>query len=202
MAHPAEVHVVSEPRSEHLTPIEVASYVDGVADPDVRARMDTHLAECGDCRDEIVDASRIASAWSRNTGRHAAIWIPLAAAAVLVFILVGPNSVRDRELEHREAPVTTTVLPRAIAPVGVTDSLPQLLWTSVPNTDRYQVRLFAADGSVLWEQATTDTSAIVPATVGLQAGRAYYWKVEAHTGFDRSAASELTEFSFRHPRRQ
>jgi hypothetical protein len=181
--------------------MEIAAYVDGVASADVRSRIDTHLTECLDCRDEIVDASRIAATMSRTKRARTTIWIPAAVAAALVFILVRPNFVRDPGMEHREAPVTTTGLPRALAPVGIMDSLPRLLWTSVPNADRYQVRVFSADGSVLWEQATTDTVASLPSTIDIQAGRTYYWKVEAHTGFDRRAASKLIEFSVRNPRR-
>jgi putative zinc finger protein len=198
MAQVDEVHVVSEeggPVTEHLTPLEVAAYVEGTASPDTRARILTHVTECHVCRDEIVDVSRIASRMPAPRARRAraVAWIP-AIAAVLVFILVRPTSSPRVSPQHREPPVTSTVLPMPLAPVGLVDSIPLLLWTAVPNADHYGVRLFAADGSLVWEQDTNDTTLRVPPTVHVQGNRPYYWRVEAQTGIDRHVTSELVEF--------
>lgn len=50
---------------------------------------------------------------------------------------------------------------------------------------------------MLWERETADTSAPPQGSVMLRAGLAYYWRVEARTGFDRVAESDLTEFVIR-----
>ena len=57
------------------------------------------------------------------------------------------------------------------------------------------MRLFDVSGAVLWEAEVRDTTAAAPRAVGLTPGVAYYWKVEARTGFDRWAASDLTPFT-------
>jgi len=185
----------------HLDPAEVAAFIDRAVDGDARRRIEAHLATCPDCRAELMDATRVVATLPRR--RRLSVWMPgaaAAAAAAIVIMAVWPRDARDPAL-HREAPVTATVAPRALFPVGPVDSAPALRWSSVPHTDRYEVRVFAADGSVLWERATNDTSVSVPDSIGVRAGRPYHWKVEAHTGFDRRAASELIEFSVRFPRR-
>jgi hypothetical protein len=201
----AEARAVSElPFEQHLRPEEIAAYIDGVATGDARARIESHLATCDDCRAEIVDASRIAATLPRARGMRRRVWIPAAAAAAVVLLAVWPRTVREPgvEVTHRESPVTATIAPRAIEPVGTVDSAVALVWTSVPHTDRYRVRLFDARGTVIWERETTDTTINVPATTSLRPGQAYFWKIEAQAGFGRSAATELVEFSVRHARRQ
>lgn len=194
-----ESRVMTGHMDGHLDPAEVAAYVDRVMERDARQRIEAHLASCAECREELVDATRIAATLPHQ--RRISMWVPAAAAAALMVMVVWPRAVREPALDHREAPVTVTVAPRALAPVGAVDSAPMLLWSSVPHADRYEVRVFAADGSVLWERETNDTSVAIPDSIGLRSRQSYHWKVEALTGFDRRAASELIEFSVRFPRR-
>jgi hypothetical protein len=194
-----ESRVMIERLDGHLEPAEVAAYIDRVLEGAARQRIEAHLVSCPACRDELVAATRITASLPQQ--RRLSMWIPAAAAAGLVLMVVWPRATREPALEHREAPVTTTVAPRALSPVGAVDSAPMLRWSSVPHTDRYQVRVFGADGAVLWERETTDTSIAMPDSIGVRSSRTYHWKVEAYTGFDRRAASELIEFSVRFPRR-
>jgi hypothetical protein len=70
-----------------------------------------------------------------------------------------------------------------------------LRWTSVTGADRYRVTLFDAQGLVLFETQVGDTIARLPDSLTFARGQTYLWKVEARTGWDRWAASELVEFS-------
>jgi len=189
----------------HLQEDEVVAYVDGVLVGDERARVQEHLATCAECRAEIADVSRIVRALpsARRAGRH--IWIPAAtaAAAAVVLLLAWPPPSHDPvRPEHREEAVTTTVAPSPVMPLGRVDSAAVLVWTSVPYADRYRVRLFDSNGTVIWQAEMEDTVARVPNSARLMARLSYYWKVEAHTGFDRWAASDLVEFIPRHGRAQ
>ena len=60
---------------------------------------------------------------------------------------------------------------------------------------RYEVSLFDADGVVLWEHVASDTFALLPDSVQLNAGASYFWRIRALTDFARWAESELTEFT-------
>jgi hypothetical protein len=95
---------------------------------------------------------------------------------------------------HRDAVLTGTLAPRTIMPSGQTGHRGSLVWTSVPLADLYEVTLFGAEGSVIWVEETTDSVALVPDSLGLQAGETYFWKVRARTGWDRWSESDLTEF--------
>ncbi len=182
----------------HLEPREVAAYIDRAVDDAARTAIEAHLAGCAECRVELVEASRaVATLPSRKAAR---IWVPAAAAAVLIAIVL-PIGLRESGT-HRESPVTATVAPVASAPVGRVDSATALVWSSVPHADRYRARIFDGDGVVIWEHETTDTVVAVPASAALRPSRPYFWRVYAQIGFDRTAASELTEFSVRTTRRQ
>lgn len=188
--------------SPHVAPEEIAAYVDRAVTSEARARIQAHLAACHECRAEVMDVSRMSHTLSGSRGvRHTVIPAAAAAAAAaavaaaaVVLMLVWPRDVR--ELEMREAPITTTISPRALAPVGAVDSVPLLVWSAVPSADRYQVRLFDTEGTLIWDRETMDTTAVVPARQ-LRPGLSYFWKVEAQTGFGRSVSTELTEFTIR-----
>lgn len=203
MEHAAESRIVIEPPAGHLTDVQLTQYLDGVATPEARARIDAHLAECAECRDEIVQTTEILASLRRAAWRPrgAALWLPTLAAAALVFILVRPAPREEPPNAHREPPVTATILPRIVAPNGAVDSVPMLVWRSVPNADSYLARVFLADGSVLWEQTVTDTTAL-PRGVHFAPGVTYHLRVEARTGFNRTAPSELVGFTVTPPRRE
>lgn len=190
-----ETIVMTGDRDAHPDAAQVAAFVDRTADASVRRSIEAHLASCADCRAEVSDIVHIVAGARRRRNRPA--WMAGVAAAAAIMLIAWPRGGDRSPAVHRERPVTTTIAPAAVQPVGTADSMPALLWTAVPHADRYRVRVFAADGSVVWERESADTILAVPASAGLRAGETYYWNVEAHIGFDRRVASELVGFSFR-----
>jgi putative zinc finger protein len=183
----------------HLSGEEVAAYLDRAVSESARARIEAHLDECDSCRDEVVDVWRLLRRRSATRRWLGGVGIAAAAAAVVLTVQAGglgwlPGST------YREDPGTSTASPMPIAPLGTVPGVHVMTWTSVPRADRYRVRLFDAGGAVLWETVIPDTSTAVPPTVVLTPAVAYYWKVEARTGFDRWAASELMRFTIASPR--
>ena len=179
----------------HLTPAEVTEYVDGVATPDASARIQSHLAECAECRDEVVETGEIVAATRRPTWIRASRWAPVAAAAALVFMLVRPTTTPTPAPDtHREAPINATIVPTIVAPVGDVDSLAVLVWRAVPTADGYDARIFDGKGSVVWEQSTQDTTAR-PRELQLAPGATYYAEIRALVGYNRFATSEQVPFS-------
>lgn len=180
---------------QHLREDEIAAYVDGGVAADARAAIQAHLVACADCRAEVVEVSRIVRTLPHSRAVPGRIWIPAVAAAALALVWAGPRALRELGVpEHREETVTMTVAPRPLAPAGAIISVQAFVWSSVPSADRYRARLFDAEGTVIWEHETGDTAATLPTSVPLRAGHSYYWRVEAHTGFDRRVASDLVEF--------
>lgn len=182
--------MIDRPDGPHLDATEVAAYLDGLVPGEVRSRIQQHLADCEDCRDEVLHLLRIAPRPAKRSRMH--VWAAGAAAAAILVIAVWPRAPLPRDA-HREAPIAATIAPRAIAPTGTVDGPPLLVWASVPGADRYVVRVFEASGDVAWQSEGRDTTVAVPDTI-VRAGAPYFWKVEAHAGFGRSVSSELTEF--------
>jgi len=182
-----------EKSEAHLTAMEVAAYVDNGLVADARARVRSHLAECDECRGEVIAVARLARTGSRYRWKTL---VPLAAAAALVLYLAPWQRPSDSTAPVlREPGVTTIVAPTPIAPRGAVNALPVLTWSSVPLADRYAVTLFDEDGSVLWETQTADTTAVVAPTVRIVVGVPHYWKVAARTEQGRWVASDLTSFT-------
>lgn len=166
----------------------------------------SHLAECPDCRAATSSLARaladpavrgaIASLPGVSAGRERRLFrylLPAAAAAVFVALWAG-NGARP-EPGHRAPAITAADTPEPIAPLGADQRADALRWSAVPGVDRYRVTLFDAVGRMLFEAELQDTLVMLPVTVELLPGRAYFWKVEGRTGWDRWSASPLLEFS-------
>lgn len=183
---------------QHLEPREVAAYIDGAMKAEERARIQSHLATCAECRDEVSDAARIIATLPRARAARWRVALPAAGIAAMLLVFLWPRADRDNAVpQHRESAVTTTVAPVIVAPIGPVSVADVFTWTSVPHASTYSVRVFDSDGSVIWQRETTDTVLIPPPASTIRAGRSYYWKVEARTGFERSTSTDLVEFSIR-----
>jgi hypothetical protein len=124
-----------------------------------------------------------------------ALPVGLAAAAVLLLLLL-PRGHDDSTPGLREPTLTSTIAPSPItpAPGASVARVDSLVWSNVPGAERYRVRLYDAQGSVLWTVETTDTSAALPDSLRLQPRLPYFWRVEAQAEWMRWTASDLVSF--------
>jgi hypothetical protein len=183
------------PVPDHLTSGEVAAYLDKALAPSDRSRVEAHLVDCAECRNELVEVTQLL-----RTRPHRDRWVlpvgtAAAAAAVLLLVMWPRQRTESSGPGYREPAVTTTVAPVAVAPSGAIATAAQLVWTAVPHADRYRLTLFDSVGTVLWERETGDTAASLPDTLRLKSGASYFWKVAAQTGVNRWISSELVGFS-------
>lgn len=180
---------------------ELSAYLDGVLSAADRAGIEAHLAGCVACRNEVAAVAQLLRTVPPR--RPMAVPVGLAAAAVLALLLVPALDLPTRVSpdRNREPAVTMTAPPLAIGPQGSVDSVSALVWSAVPRATRYRLILLDDGGTAVWRFETTDTVALVPDSVRLEAGASYFWKVEAETGFGRWVASDLVDFTTRVPRR-
>jgi len=185
----------------------IAALAAGTLDAGLRASVLPHIASCAYCRAAVASVARalaaptvareiVAAEGARR--RFFRIALPLAAAAVLLLLTWPPVDIRGPG--HRAPPPATATTPVPLDPIGSVAVADVLRWSAVTGADRYRVTLFDAAGRVVYEARLPDTLAALPDSVVLAPGRTYLWKVEARTGFDRWAASELVEFSVAGPR--
>lgn len=179
---------------DHPSAGVLAAFVDGALPPAERVAIESHLADCDECRADVIAAVRLPR--PRVTVRR--WYLPAAAAAaVLLATAIGRERAPaiTREPVTREPVISTTEAPVALAPRGVVSRPVRLVWTQVAFADRYRVTLFDDAGRAIYETQTRDTATVVPDSIQLEPRQAYFWKMEAQTGWNRWAASELIEFS-------
>jgi len=190
----------------------VAALADGTLDAETRGRALAHVATCALCRRAVASVAEalatvpitheieIVEGRRRRRGPVLRVAVPLAAAATVLLLLWSPAD--DRSSAHRgpppPPPATTPILR---SPVGAVAAVNDLRWTHVAGADRYRVTVFDATGGVVFATEASDTVVAFPDSVALVPGASYLWKVDARTGFDRWAASELAAFSIAGPRR-
>lgn len=193
-----------DPGPDCLSPELLAELAEGSLDPERRSAAVRHLAECSHCLHAASSIARLLEdpgvAAADPIRRRRPAWIAAAATAaaiaVTVAVAVGREVSRDRDSgSHRASVVTESDQPAPVSPLGTSGRPEALRWHPVPSADRYRVTLYDPEGGVLYETELSDTSASLPDTVRLAAGRLYLWKVDARTDWDRWTSSPLFRFS-------
>jgi hypothetical protein len=210
---------VPKPSSPCLGSDPIADLAGGRSEGVDAATLD-HLATCERCCHQLGSLAQLlgdagvaaelrrleGSADWRIRRRHgvasAVTAAALAAAAVLAVVLVPPSTVTvpiggsdEAGRVHRESVITTTVPPRIVGPAGIAGPTDSLRWTRVPHADRYQVRVFDRDGTLVWNPSTSDTVLGIPAHLIGRSPTTYLWTVEARTGWERWVASEWADLT-------
>jgi hypothetical protein len=178
----------------------IADFVDGRLMPQSRAPVVAHLLTCTRCRTLVKATSDLASSAagfnppSKRRGYRWTLPIGLVAAAVLLLLLLP--RVDESTPGLREPTVTSTIAPAPITPTpgAAVARVDSLVWSSVPKAERYRVRLYDGEGSVLWTVEIADTLVSLPDSVRLAPGVTYFWRVEAQAEWMRWASSDLASF--------
>lgn len=192
---------------ECLDELAIADFVEGHLGPEARAPVVDHLLTCAHCRSVVRSTGRLLTDPELSATVRPRPWrrwaLPLSlAAAAAVLLLVWP---RAEETGVPPATRGTTsgpaIPPVPIAPRASVARVDRFVWSRLPRVDRYRLRLYDAEGNVLWTVETADTSVALPGDVRLSSGVTYFWKVEAQVGWQRWVASDLVGFELGSERR-
>jgi hypothetical protein len=185
----------SEP-VRHLSADQVAAYLDRGVEGADREAIESHLAVCSECRQELRAISGVLAAQTRP-GRRWATAAPLvgaAAAVALIFLWPEGESEVPAGPAHREVPIVAEDRPTPVSPVGSVDEAQALEWSRVEGSDRYRVTLYDVEGNTLWRTEARVNRVALPDSILLTPRQAYLWKVEARVEVDRWLPSELVSF--------
>lgn len=179
------------PEHAHLSPAEIAGYLAQDLTPGARSHVEAHLDACAECRDELVEVVHLTDAPAEvarpASRRRRQWWIPVAIAAGLTAVMVArprPSSTpAATQSVERPAVGPTESMPRIgiIAPASgleVHASGVVFTWHG-RSADTYRITVLTEDGAPIWTRETSDTTETLPSAVVLEAGRRYFWRVDA-----------------------
>lgn len=186
----------------HLSATDLAGYLGGGGAPADRARIQAHLAQCAECRDDAVATTRILGAERRARAIRRAVVAAAAVAAVLVLVLVtrpAPTPIDQPTTRGLGSGASSEPQVRALSPIGgvpLGAGPTSFIWRSIPGALEYRLTVTDANGKVLWTRRAQDTTLTPPLEVPLGRGIAYYWFVDALLPGGRSVTSGAQEFHF------
>jgi putative zinc finger protein len=171
-----------EPMPEHPPAELMAAYLSGALSPQETVAFEAHVAGCRTCRTEVTTARRILRS-TPSGGR----WLPLTAAAAILFIALLVNSYGRRGAPDRlrtggDGEADTVPRLPVIAPADgdtVSPDRLRLVWGGHTGGPLFHVTVTDASGRAVWLRETPDTAVTLPADIELSSGRTYYWYVDA-----------------------
>ncbi len=191
-------------------PEEVLAVVRRAGDEDQRLAVLDHVMACPACRDEFEllraierageKAERAAAAPGRVVGHIVwRRWVPLAAAALVLIIAVGPGrrlwEPAQEQVRGGSATLALVGPADGNTPAGADQTF---VWRSAPDAARYTLELLTSGGNVVLSHTTTDTILTVALPPTLAPGD-YRWWVTATTVAGSETRSDTRTLRLRHP---
>jgi len=205
---------------EHL----LAAYVDGNLGDTAARPLERHLADCGYCLELVAllagereaegatharletASSPAASMLARSRRWHGVQkWAAAAALVLAVPLLFQLGGEEDRLAEGRggtEAPgrrmaeksVDELQVLSPVPGTAVNPRAPTFVWTEVPGTPYYDLRIVTDEGDVVVEQRVNGTRWQPALPLALSPGADYFVLVEAYPSGDKAISSHHVPF--------
>ena len=183
----------------HVTPERIASYLSRTLSDTLRYEIEDHLGYCEACRKEVASASRFVNKWTPRRTHIRWMTALLAATAALMLLLIGGG----RDI----APLTPGVT-RGDSPTGIpsfdvvapsnsatVDAIGlRFIWRAEIEDPFYTVHLLDELGNEVWSHPLADTSIVLPDSVQLEHGQAYFWYVDALLRGVQTSTTGIYEF--------
>jgi hypothetical protein len=185
--------------TDHIDEDELASYLDRTLSDADRRLIEAHLSACDECRAEVIASREAVSSAPTLGGSRFRSWRiiggAVTAAAVIVVIGTLSRSRTDRDIErdaNTTVPAVTIVNPADGSPLG-TDRI--VTWRALAENTSYRVTIADQSAQPIHTTTVRDTSAVIPQSVSLVAGRKYFWYVDAIRTDGTTATSGLKSFT-------
>lgn len=183
----------------HIPAERMSEYVDGVLPPDQMTLVETHLAECLECRTEVTEVSRLLSMRRGPRRRRTILGLSAIAGAALVILVAttvfnesSPQLSPERAGPAVEQLRTVRIASPALERVGDRWTA-RLRWESEGPDLTYRVTLTDGSGQSLWTTQTTDTAVEIPEAVDLRSGGVYFWIIDVTLPSGEAATSGVQQ---------
>lgn len=180
--------------NDHISDAELAAYMDRNVAPAERDRIESHLADCDECRRHLIETRRVLGGVDRTRGLR--IIATLAAAAVVfVFVRFEVWPTRENPTASFARGGTSSAEITAHGPGGdVSRKGLEFVWSPVSGVASYRITVSRADATPVWSKTTTDTVVTLPASVVLQQGQTHLWVTDALLLDGTTRSTGLREF--------
>jgi hypothetical protein len=188
----------SDSPSPHISDEELARYLDRALLTEQSAAVESHLADCFQCREELVAVARVVRTRRTRLIRYLAPPLAAAAAAAVV-LMINPWSGDSQDPVLRDSGGGLAGLPlvSALSPADG-ERLPSqdmaFVWSAVTSDARYRFTLTNVEGDEIWSESLTDTTLTLPHEINLSRGVTYFWYVDALLLDGRSVATGVRGF--------
>lgn len=179
-----------------------ARYLAGTLSPEESEAFEEHYFGCDRCFDAVKRGSEIRAAMLRplsavhdqtnpgatpilKTRRRFSPWQPALAAAAVVIVALGIRKMAaPGPVAETAAPPASANAPRGAAPSfnltsHATSAVLVAAWSPPSAARSYRVRLLGADGTLVFERETADTSIMLSHDLVLGKTTPVYWEVQA-----------------------
>jgi hypothetical protein len=177
-----------------MNELQIAAYLDrGLSSAD-RDKVEDHLADCADCRAEVLETQQLVKRVRRPRRTFIGVTI-IAAAAVTLFMVKTPFRASDRGSNAvlvRNGGTELTIV--AYGPTGEVRSPIRFIWAPLKDAMTYHLTVSRTDAVPVWSQSGTDTVVNLPDSVSLRVGQHYYWVADALLSDGSSRSTGLREF--------
>jgi anti-sigma factor RsiW len=194
----------------HLSNEQLGAYLDGRLDATGRRAVIAHVADCAECRRELIETRRALDTAPRARGGRlrARLTIGAAAAAALAFVALGSwdgarqstptDRVRTSGSPEPGRPAGDALPTVAPAMAGVVDRRTlRFVWRRLDGGATYRLVVTDEAGDVRWAASTSDTVVLLPDSVILVSGGTYFWYVDALGGGGTPATSGVRRLTVR-----
>jgi anti-sigma factor RsiW len=208
----------------HIDENDIARYVDDRLSDDERRDVESHLAECPRCRNQVAAVHRIlengagqepaldpevraqaealgrpeedeaSTGWQR--GRR-----PVVLAMAVALLLGGAGLLYEQLQEPspsqlRSSSDAPALTVQAPADGATVSERPVFVCAPASEALGYRVTLWTPGGTVVWEGDTTAARVRLPAEVSLTAGETYLWRAEALRADGTTLQSNARTFTY------
>jgi hypothetical protein len=195
--HRSALSLVMTP--QHLTPLQIAAFIDRSMSRADRAEAELHLSGCDRCREELAACAQLSANVPAQSRRHIP-WrfVGVVAAAVLVALVVRPTVSRDERGSSRErtssAETSRIATLRPAPDAGISRSMLSFAWRADEHSTGYRVIITSDKGEPVWTADVDSTQITPPDSVILGVGARYFWRVETLHADGSAAQSPTTAF--------
>ena len=181
----------------------VAGFVDDNLDAATRHSVTQHLYDCSACAHRVGQVVRFlredevstqAAAHRGSRWRQGALpWATAATVLIMLGWLSVPSTIPEHEYVDTRNLAYGPVAPEILAPTSgifASDGATYIRWTEVPGAADYDVVIVTDIGDVVVSKRVDEPRLLIGNDLGLEPGRDYYVRVDAHLADEQSIRSE------------